>query len=131
MSSRSSAVFDLDDDGDLDIVTMEWNYHPQVLLSNLSEKKAIHYLKIKLVGAKSNRDGLGAVVKVHAAGKTYMQYAGRQFWLLGPECHSPLFRVGRSDPSGQSRGALALRYETNRHQRARPNRLLTVREKAD
>src|SRR5262249_32888403 len=64
-SSRSAAVIDLDDDGDLDIVTNEWNDHPQVLLSNLSDKKQIRYLKIKLVGTQSNRDGLGATVKVH------------------------------------------------------------------
>jgi len=36
-SSRSSVAFDLDDDGDLDLVTNEWNDHPQVLISNLSE----------------------------------------------------------------------------------------------
>jgi hypothetical protein len=74
LSSRSSAVFDLDDDGDLDIVTNEWNDHPQVLISNLSEKKSIHYLKIKLIGTASNRDGLGATVKVHASTKTYTRY---------------------------------------------------------
>ena len=66
-SSRSSAALDLDDDGDLDIVTNEWNDHPQVLISNLSDKKQIHYLKIKLIGTVSNRDGLGATVKVHVA----------------------------------------------------------------
>lgn len=75
VSTRSSAIFDVDDDGDLDIVTLEWNYHPQVLLNNLSAKKAIHFLKVKLVGTKSNRDGIGATVKVRAGGKTYTQYA--------------------------------------------------------
>ena len=67
-------AFDLDDDGDLDIVTNEWNDHPQVLISNLSDKRQIHYLKIKLVGTVSNRDGLGATVKVHCASKTYTRY---------------------------------------------------------
>jgi hypothetical protein len=73
-SSRSSVAYDVDDDGDLDIVTNEWNDHPQVLISNLSEKKQIHYLKIKLVGTVSNRDGLGAMVKVHCGAKTYIRY---------------------------------------------------------
>jgi hypothetical protein len=73
-SSRSSVAFDLDDDGDLDLVTNEWNDHPQVLISNLSEKKKIHYLKIRLVGTVSNRDGLGATVKVHCGSKTYLRY---------------------------------------------------------
>ena len=77
-SSRSSAALDLDDDGDLDIVTNDWNDHPQVLISNLSDRKQIHYLKIKLIGTVSNRDGLGATIKVHvttpARARTYTRY---------------------------------------------------------
>jgi hypothetical protein len=66
LSSRSSVLFDVDDDGDLDIVTNEMNDRPMVLLSDLSEKKKIHFLKVKLAGSASNRDGLGATVKVRA-----------------------------------------------------------------
>jgi hypothetical protein len=73
-STRSSAAFDLDDDGDLDLVTNDFNDRPRVLTSNLSEKKQIHYLKIRLIGTASNRDGLGATVKVVAGAKTYMRY---------------------------------------------------------
>ena len=73
-STRASVAFDLDDDGDLDLVTNEWNDHPQVLISNLSEKRQIHYLKIKLVGTNSNRDGLGAAVKVHCGPQIYTRY---------------------------------------------------------
>jgi len=74
ISSRSSVAFDLDEDGDLDIVTNEQNDRPMVLISNLADKKKIHYLKIKLVGTVSNRDGLGATVKVHAGGSSYLRY---------------------------------------------------------
>ena len=42
LSSRSSVIFDLDNDGDLDIVTLDMDDRPQVLVSNLTEKKAIH-----------------------------------------------------------------------------------------
>jgi enediyne biosynthesis protein E4 len=42
-----------------------------VLISNLSEKKPPHYLMVKLRGTTSNRDGLGAIVKVTAGGTTY------------------------------------------------------------
>ena len=73
-SSRSSAAFDLDDDGDLDIVTSDWSDHPQVLLSDLSARKKIHFLKVKLVGTTSNRDGLGATVRVRCQTKTYTRY---------------------------------------------------------
>ena len=91
LSSRSSVIFDLDDDGDLDIVTNEFNAMPMVLISNLSERKKIHYVKIRLIGGMtsdskpvppstgptsgtlSNRDGLGAIVRVHCGALTYSQ----------------------------------------------------------
>jgi hypothetical protein len=64
LSSRSSVILDVDDDGDLDIVTNEFNSEPQVLISNLAQKKTIHFLKVALVGSKSNRNGIGATVTV-------------------------------------------------------------------
>jgi hypothetical protein len=74
LGSRSSAIFDLDNDGDLDIVTNDFNSEPMVLVSDLSEKKPIHWLKVKLRGTRSNRDGLGARVRVKAGGQTWTQW---------------------------------------------------------
>jgi len=74
ISSRSSVVFDLDEDGDLDIVTNEQNDRPMVLISNLTEKKKVHFLKVKLIGTVSNRDGLGSTIKIHGGSKTYTRY---------------------------------------------------------
>jgi hypothetical protein len=74
LSSRSSAIFDLDDDGDLDIVTLEMNDRPQVLRSDLATKGPLQFLKIKLTGTASNADGLGATVKVVAGTNTFTQY---------------------------------------------------------
>jgi hypothetical protein len=74
LSSRSSAIFDLDEDGDLDIVTNDLNDRPQILISNLTAKRQIHFLKVKLIGGKSNRDGLGATVTVRAGGKRLTQF---------------------------------------------------------
>ena len=71
LGSRSSAILDLDGDGDLDIVTNEFNAAPQVLISDLSEKRELRFLKIDLEGTRSNRDGLGAIVKVRADGQSY------------------------------------------------------------
>ena len=74
LSTRSSVMFDLDNDGDLDIVTNEFNSEPQVLISDLAQKREIHWLKILLTGTVSNRDGLGATVRVHAGGRTFTKY---------------------------------------------------------
>lgn len=63
--SRSSVLFDLDDDGDLDIITNEFGDVPQVLLSDLSSQtRQPNFAKIKLKGVKSNRDALGARVTI-------------------------------------------------------------------
>ncbi len=74
LGSRSSVMFDLDNDGDLDIVTNEFNSAPQVLISNLTQRKPIRWLKIELVGTKSNHNGLGATVRVRAGGNVYTKY---------------------------------------------------------
>ena len=63
-ASRSSVVFDLDNDGDLDIVTNDFNSEPQILVSDLAQVKKIHWLKVVLAGTKSNRNGLGATVRL-------------------------------------------------------------------
>lgn len=73
LSTRSSVMLDVDKDGDLDIVTNEFNDRPQILLSNLSDKASPNYLQIKLVGKESNRDGLGAMISVAAGGKEFTQ----------------------------------------------------------
>jgi len=73
-SSRSSVIFDLDDDGDLDIVTNDFNSEPQILVSDLAQRKQIHWLKILLEGTTSNRNGIGAIVRVHAGGQIYTKY---------------------------------------------------------
>jgi hypothetical protein len=74
LSSRSSVMFDLDNDGDLDIVTNDLNAPPMVLVSDLAERKQIHWVKIVLVGTTSNRNGLGATVRVRAGGRLFTKY---------------------------------------------------------
>jgi hypothetical protein len=71
LSSRASVLFDLDDDGDVDIVTNEFNDGPMVLVSDLSERKTLRFLKIELLGSSSNRSGIGARVVVRASGREY------------------------------------------------------------
>ncbi|HEV7596064.1 MAG TPA: CRTAC1 family protein [Gemmatimonadaceae bacterium] len=64
LGTRSAVALDLDGDGDLDIVTNEFNGYPQVLISNLAQRHRVNSLKIRLRGTRSNREGLGAEVTV-------------------------------------------------------------------
>ncbi|MCC2678666.1 MAG: ypmQ 2 [Pseudobdellovibrio sp.] len=73
-ASRSSVSFDIDNDGDLDLITNEYNSGPQVLVSNLSEQKDINWLKVSLEGRSSNRSGTGATVRFKVGGRWHTQY---------------------------------------------------------
>jgi hypothetical protein len=64
LGTRSAVALDLDGDGDLDIVTNEFNGYPQILVSNLAQRHRINFLKLRLRGTRSNREGLGAEVTV-------------------------------------------------------------------
>ncbi len=64
LGTRSAVALDLDGDGDLDIVTNEFNGYPQILISDLAQRHRIHFLKVSLHGTHSNREGLGAEVTV-------------------------------------------------------------------
>jgi hypothetical protein len=96
LSSRSSAIFDLDGDGDLDIVTNDLNDRPQILISDLTQRKPVHFLKIKLVGAKSNRDGLGATVKVRAGDRVLTQYSNGKSGYLSQSSLPLYFGLGEA-----------------------------------
>ncbi|MEO8082948.1 MAG: CRTAC1 family protein [Ardenticatenales bacterium] len=74
LSSRSSAVFDMDGDGDLDILSNEIVGPPLVLRSDLAQTHPdLHHLTVSLVGGASNRDALGARVTVTAGGRSMLQ----------------------------------------------------------
>ncbi len=92
LGTRASAIFDLDNDGDLDIVTNEFGDVSQVLLSDLSNKLDSHlnFIKLKLIGSKSNRDGLGAKVVVKASDMTLTQVNDGQSGYLS-QSTSPLY----------------------------------------
>jgi len=62
--SRGAAIADFDNDGDLDILVNNCGQSPQLLRNDGGN--ANHWLEIFLIGTKSNRDGVGARVKVSA-----------------------------------------------------------------
>ena len=95
LGSRSSVLFDLDQDGDLDIVTNDFNSPPLVLVNDLSEKNTnLKYLKVQLQGTRSNRDGLGAKVQVTAGGKTFTQVHDGQSGYLSQSLMPLYFGLG-------------------------------------
>lgn len=90
IGSRASVIFDLDNDGDLDIVTNDFNSPPMVLVSDLSDRRPLNFVKVKLTGTVSNRDALGAVVTVVTPAGSYMKVNDGQSGYLSHSL-SPLY----------------------------------------
>ena len=69
--ARGAAYADYDRDGDLDILMSE-NNGPLHLWRN--DSKHGNFLRVRLKGKKSNRDGIGAFVSISAANRTFSQH---------------------------------------------------------
>ena len=70
-SSRGCAFGDFDNDGDLDVLILNVNEPPSLLRNDL--KGTHHWLKVKLVGTKSNRSAIGARVLARYSGRVQAQ----------------------------------------------------------
>jgi hypothetical protein len=79
-----SAIGDIDSDGDLDVVLTQIN-GPPLLLRN-DQKLGHHWLRLKLVGTRCNRDAIGAWVKVRLDQQTlYRQVMPTRSYLSQSE----------------------------------------------
>ena len=96
LSSRSSAIFDIDGDGDLDIVTNDLGSEPMILVSDLTERTRLHWLGIVLVGTASNRNGLGAAVRVTAGGKVQLKHSDGKSGYLSQSTLPLYFGLGEA-----------------------------------
>jgi hypothetical protein len=88
--SRGAAVGDFDNDGDLDILVNNNGEAPQLLRNDGGN--AHHWLEILLIGTKSNRDGVGARVKLSAG--DLVLYEQRKGGMSYQSAHDPRLHFG-------------------------------------
>ncbi len=79
MRSRGAAFGDLDNDGDIDVVILNSRREPTILRNDSPSKG--HWLQVCLRGVKTNRDGVGAHVKVVSGDLTLLDevHSGRGY----------------------------------------------------
>jgi hypothetical protein len=88
--SRGTAVGDFDNDGDLDLLVSNNGETPQLLRNDGGN--ANHWLEILLIGTKSNRDGVGARLKLTAGDVVlYDQRKGGTSYQSAPD---PRLHIG-------------------------------------
>ena len=70
--ARGSAFADIDGDGDLDVLITELNGSARLFQNRGS--KTNHYVRLKLVGQKSNRDAIGARIELRLGSQNVIRH---------------------------------------------------------
>jgi hypothetical protein len=91
---RGAAFGDLDNDGDIDVVINRMDSSPAILFN---ESKAAHWIRLELVGTRSNRSAIGAAVEVHVGGRVLHRQVKGGGSFASANDPRLLIGVGKSD----------------------------------
>jgi len=125
-SSRGAAFGDFDNDGDVDILIMNINEPPSLLRNDVTGTG--HWLKVKLIGVRSNRSAIGATVIAAYGGRKQAQSVAAQSSYLSVNDSRLHFGLGSSVSAD-----LEIRWPSGLRElvKAVPaDRLITIREGA-
>jgi hypothetical protein len=123
-SSRGCAFGDFDNDGDLDILIVNLNEPPSLLRNDLGGEN--RWLKVKLIGTRSNRSAIGARVVVKYGGKMQAQEVISQSSYCSSNDRRLHFGLGDAETAD-----LEIRWPAGTKQtfpQVHANQLLIVRE---
>ena len=98
LCSRGAGFDDLDNDGDVDVVVLNSRREPTILRND--SPRGNHWIQVRLRGTKTNRDGVGARVKVVAGDLTAVAevHSGRSYQShFGTRLHFGLGKADRID----------------------------------
>ena len=93
---RGSAFVDLNNDGFMDIVVTSLGQKPRILINN--KLNGNHWIMFSLIGRESNRDGIGATIKVvTGTGRSLYNHATTSVGLLSSSDKRVHFGLGKED----------------------------------
>jgi hypothetical protein len=122
---RGAAFADFNNDGKVDIVTTSLNEPAELWWNESSPDK--HWLALKLVGTKSNRDGIGAKLKLTTATGSQFNHATTSVGYASASAGWLHFGLGQETTVQQ----LEIRWPSGRKQtleNIKANRVLTIQE---
>jgi hypothetical protein len=125
-ASRGCAFGDFDNDGDIDVLIMNLNEPPSLLRNDVTGTN--HWLKVKLIGVKSNRSAIGARVTAHYGGKLQAQEVLSQASFYSANDLRLHFGLGAAEKAD-----LDIRWPNGAMERVpnvAANQLVTIREGA-
>jgi len=94
LDGRGIGVIDIDNDGRLDLVETNAD-QPLLLYHNVTEKPG-NWIELKLIGVKSNRDAIGARVRVEAGGLTQIREVDGGNGYAGQSTRRVHFGLGKA-----------------------------------
>jgi enediyne biosynthesis protein E4 len=93
IAGRGIASADFDNDGDIDLATNNRGDYPMLLRNDGGNSN--HFLEVLLVGTKSNRDGLGASLKITAGDWTHIEQSKGGMSYMSANDPRILFGLGK------------------------------------
>jgi len=101
IAGRGIATADFNNDGAMDIAINNRGDYPMLLRNDQPhDSTGNHWLEILLIGTKSNRDGIGASLKLTGGGETHVEQAkgGMSYMSASePRIHFGLGKHGKID----------------------------------